>query len=172
MQSCLQILLLDIIPRPVSHSYNMINITSAQLRKAADLQEHIQSLQSELNQILGAEVPTPAETPTTDGPQKRTFSDATKARMRASQQARWATVKGTAPTTSPVTSFESAPKKRLSDQGIANIRAGVVTRMAAKGGVKLEQKPKIQRSAAWKAAISAAAKVRWAKAKRAGKSRW
>ena len=96
----------------------------------------------------------------------------TKARMRASQQARWATVKGTAPTTSPVTSFESAPKKRLSDQGIANIRAGVVTRMAAKGGVKLEQKPKIQRSAAWKAAISAAAKVRWAKAKRAGKSRW
>jgi len=33
-------------------------------------------------------------------------------------------------------------------------------------------KPKIQRSAAWRAAVSAAAKARWAKAKKAGKSRW
>ena len=40
--------------------------------------------------------------------------------------------------------------------------------MAAKG--KVVPKPKIQRSAAWRAAISAAAKARWAKVKAAGKT--
>jgi hypothetical protein len=39
----------------------MLNITPAQLRKAADIQERIQWLQDELNQILGGEVPAPTE---------------------------------------------------------------------------------------------------------------
>jgi hypothetical protein len=30
----------------------------------------------------------------------------------------------------------------------------------------------VKRSAAWRAAVSAAAKARWAKAKKAGKSKW
>ncbi len=135
---------------------NILNATPTQLRKAADIQEKIQSLQSELNSILGGL----AETATPEALKKRKVSAAAKARMRAAQQARWAKIKGT------------APKKKLSAQGIANIRAGVAKRMAAKGGAKAAQKPKIQRSAAWRAAVSAAAKARWAKAKKAGKSRW
>jgi hypothetical protein len=36
---------------------SITNLTPGQLRKAADIQEKIQSLQSELNQILGASAP-------------------------------------------------------------------------------------------------------------------
>jgi len=138
----------------------MINITPTQLRKAADIQEKIQSLQEEISQLLGG----PAETAAIEAPRKRRkVSAAGRARMRAAQIARWARIKGAKGTKAP-------RKRRLSAQGLANIRAGVAKRMAAQG--KAVQKPKIQRSAAWRAAVSAAAKARWAKAKKAGKSRW
>ena len=139
----------------------MINATPQQLRKAADIQEKIQSLQDELNQLLGGEAPTPAQT--TDGPRKKwKVSAAGRARMRAAQIARWAKIKGTAPSEGP------APKKKrkMSAKGLANIRAGVAKRMAAKGGAKAIQKPKRKMSAAGRAAISAAAKARWAKLRR------
>jgi hypothetical protein len=142
----------------------MINITPAQLRKAADLKEKIQSLQEELGQLLGGEVATPAQL--TKAPKKkRKISAAGIARIVAATKARWAKVraaKGGAATA-------PRPKRKFSAQAIANIRAGVAKRMAAQG--KAVRKPKIQRSAAWKAAISAAAKARWAKAKAAGRSR-
>ena len=142
----------------------MINITPQQLRKAADIQEKIQSLQQELGQLLGGDVPTPAQT--TEEPKKRRFSAYTRAKMRKAQQARWAKIKETAPSAKPA----PAPKKRkMSVQGLANIRAGVAKRMAAQG--KTVQKPKRKFSAAGRAAISAAAKARWAKAKKAAKSR-
>ena len=118
----------------------MINITSAQLRKAADLQEQIQELQQQVNQILGGEVPTPAPQ-LIEEPKKRQASAAGRARMKAAQKARWAKLKGSAFTTFPGTSDESAPT----------------------------MKPKIKRSAAWKAAMSASAKARWAKLKAQGK---
>jgi len=86
--------------------------------------------------------------------------------MRKAQKARWAKIRGTAPSAKPA----QKPKRKMSAQGIANIRAGVAKRMAAQG--KAVQKPRIKRSAAWRAAVSAAAKARWAKAKKAGKSRW
>ena len=141
----------------------MINITPTQLRKAADIQEKIQSLQEELGQLLGGEVSTPAQT--TEAPKKRKFSAAARARMRAAQKARWAKIKGTAPSAEPA----QKPKRKMSAQGLANIRAGVAKRMAAQG--KAVQKPKRKFSAAGRAALSAAAKARWAKAKKAGKSR-
>jgi hypothetical protein len=130
----------------------MINATPKQLRKAANIQEKIQSLQSELNSILGGS----DETAAIKTPRKK-FSAYTRAKMRRAQQARWARIKGT------------APKKKLSAQGIANIRAGVLKRMAAQG--KAVQKPKRKISAAGRAAISAAAKARWTKVKAAGQTR-
>jgi hypothetical protein len=142
----------------------MINITPQQLRKAADIQEKIQSLQEELGQLLGSETSTPAQS--ADAPKKRKFSAAARAKMRAAQKARWAKIKGTAPSAIPV----QKPKRKMSARGLANIRAGVAKRMAAQG--KVVQRSKIKRSAAWRAAVSAAAKARWAKAKKAGKSRW
>jgi hypothetical protein len=141
----------------------MINATPTQLRKAADIQEKIQSLQEELGQLLGGELSTSAQP--TEEPRKYKFSAAGRARMRAAQKARWAKIKGTAPETKPA----QKAKRKMSAQGLANIRAGVAKRMAAQG--KVVQKPKRKMSAAGRAAISAAAKARWAKAKRAGKSR-
>ena len=143
---------------------NMINATPTQLRKAADIQEKIQSLQKELGQLLGS----PAETAAIEVLKKRKVSAAAKAKMRKAQKARWAKIKGTAPATSAKPG-KKAKKRTFSAQAIANIRAGVAKRMAAKG--KAVQKPKRKLTAAGRAALSAAAKARWAKVKKAGKSR-
>ena len=96
------LLRLDIIPRLFQIAPTMINIINAtptQLRKAADIQEKIQSLQEELGQLLGGEVSTPAQA--TEAPKKRKVSAAGRARMRAAQIARWAKIKGTAPSAKP-----------------------------------------------------------------------
>ena len=82
---------------------SIIGLTPKTLRKAADLQERIESLQEELKQLLG-EVSAPAQA--TEEPKKRKkFSAATKAKMAASQRARWAGNKEPAPEVEP------APKK-------------------------------------------------------------
>jgi hypothetical protein len=100
----------------------MINITPQQLRKAADLQEKIQSLQEELSQLLGGS----GETVPTEAPKRRKISAAGIARMRASAKARWAKVK-----TAKAGKGARKPKRKLSAQAIANIRAGVRKRMLA-----------------------------------------
>jgi hypothetical protein len=102
----------------------MINITPKQLRRAADIQEKIQSLQKELGQLLGGDVSTPAQP--TEAPKTRKFSAAARARMRAAQKARWAKIKGTAPTTVAPTK----KKGKMSAQGLANIRAAQKARWA------------------------------------------
>jgi hypothetical protein len=138
----------------------MINATPQQLRKAADIKERIDALQEELNKLLGGEGEILPPPQVTEAPRKKwTVGPAGRARMRAAQKARWAAIKGTAPETGP------APKKKrkMSAEGIANIRAGVAKRMAARGGAEAVQKPKRRMSAAGRAAISAAAKARWAK---------
>ena len=130
----------------------MFNATPTQLRKAANIQEKIQSLQKELGQILGGEVSTPAQP--TEAPKKRKMSAAGRARIAAAARARWAKIKGT------------APKRKMNARGIANIQAGVLKRMAAKG--KAVQKPKRKISAAGRARLAALVKARWAKVKAAG----
>jgi hypothetical protein len=142
----------------------MINATPTQLRKAADIKERIDVLQSELNAILGGEVPNPAQD---EAPKRRKVSAAGKARMRAAQLARWAKIRGTAPT----------PKKKgkMSAAGRAAIRAAQIARWAKIKGsapsAKPAKKAKRKFTAAGRAALAAAAKARWAKAKAAGKSR-
>lgn len=66
---------------------NLLSLTSAQLRRAANLKEKITRLEKELASILGAasHAVMPAK--------KRTMSAATKKRMRAAQQARWAKIR-------------------------------------------------------------------------------
>src|ERR1035437_168395 len=147
----------------------MINITPQQLRRAADIQEKIQSLQKELGQLLGASGP--AETATTEAPKRKgKMSARGLANIRAAQKARWAAIKA-APSAKPAP--EKKAKKKMSAQGLANIRAGVAKRMAAQGkaaAAKPVKKAKKKFSAAGRAALSAAAKARWAKAKKAGKT--
>src|ERR1019366_3045088 len=107
---------------------------------------------------------------TSDAPKKRKFSAYIRAKMRAAQKARWAKIKGTAPEANPA----KKAKRKMSAQRLANIRAGVAKRMAAQGkapAAKPAKKAKKKFSAAARAALAAAAKARWAKAKAAGKSR-
>lgn len=136
---------------------SITGLTAKQLRQAADIKERIDALQNQLNALLGGEA---SATPRATAPRgkKRKMSAAGLRNIRAAQQARWAKIKGV------------APKRKLSPQAVANIRAGVAKRMAAQG--KAGAKTKVKRSAAWRAAISAAAKARWAKAKKAGQTRW
>ena len=71
----------------------MINLTSKQLRQAADLKEKIDGLESELATILGGNgsgMPSPFKTAKTA---KRGMSAAGRARIAAAQKARWAKVK-------------------------------------------------------------------------------
>jgi hypothetical protein len=140
----------------------MINITPRQLRKAADIQEKIQSLQEQLGQLLGG----PGETVSTEAPKRRKVSAAGIARMRAAAKARWAKV-----ATAKAGKGVHKPKRKLSAQAIANIRAGVRKRMMAQAKSKPATKPKRKMSAAAKARLSALATARWANAKKAGKSK-
>jgi len=117
---------------------NITSLSPTQLRKAADIQEKIQSLQEELGQLLGGETSTPAqpnEAPTAKR-KKYKMSAAGRARIAAAVRARWAKVKGTAPSTKPA----QTPKRKMSAEGLANIRAGVAKRMAAQS--KAVQKPR------------------------------
>jgi len=158
---------LDLPSQSLHSSPTMINITPTQLRRAADIQERIQSLQKELGQLLGGEGSTPAQPATTTPKKKRKISAAGIARIVAATKARWAKIRAAKGESRP------APTKgKMSAQGLANIRAGVAKRMAAqqKAAMKPSQ-PKRKISAAGKARLAALAKARWAKVKKAGKSR-
>ena len=91
----------------------MINLTPSELRRAADIQEKIQSLQGELNRILrvAVELPGPAH-------QRRKISAAGIARIRAAAKARWAKIraakKGEKPVKQPRRKMSAAARARLS----------------------------------------------------------
>jgi hypothetical protein len=71
---------------------NPIDLTPGQLRKAANIQEKIQSLQKELNQLLGASA---AITEAAPKPKrgKWKMGAAGRARIAAAAKARWAKIK-------------------------------------------------------------------------------
>jgi hypothetical protein len=95
------------------------------LRKAADLQEKIQSLQEELGQLLGNQVSTLVQP--TEAPKKKwKFSAASRAKMRRAQKARWAKIKGTMRSATP----EQKPKRKMSAAGRAAISAAAKARWA------------------------------------------
>ena len=146
---------------------SLINLTSAQLRQAADLKERIASLNDELAAILGgSSTPAPASTPAKKGG----MSAAGRAKVAAAQKLRWAKIKAAKGKTAPVT---KALKKKggMSAAGRARIVAAQKARWAKIKGAKpavtaaKPAKKKFTMSAAAKAKISAAAKARWAKIK-------
>ena len=113
---------------------DITRLTPAQLRRAADLQEQIESLKRELDQILpvGLGAPAPAigapAAPAKKG--KKRFSAETRAKMAAAQQARWAAKRGAVAATA-VSGSAPAPvakpwKKPVSEaklQALAKARA-------------------------------------------------
>jgi hypothetical protein len=66
------------------------NLSAQQLRRAADIKDKIESLQNELNQILGSST----EAVAIVAPKKRRkMSAAGRARISAAAKARWAKIK-------------------------------------------------------------------------------
>jgi hypothetical protein len=100
------------------------NLTPRQLRRAADVKERIDALQSKLAQILGATAPAPVDAAAT--PKRKKISAAGIARMRAAQRARWAAIKQSRAPTTP------APKRKrkLSAAGRASLAASARARWA------------------------------------------
>src|ERR1039457_6391463 len=75
----------------------MLNLSSKQLRRAANLKDKIESLQKELGRILGAS--TPAQN---GAAPKRKMSAAGRRKIAAAARARWAKVKGRKSAAKPV----------------------------------------------------------------------
>lgn len=74
----------------------MIELTSKQLRRAADIQDKIESLQKELSKLLGKAAIAAGGSPAPSAaPKKRTMSAAARKKIAAAQKARWAKVKAT-----------------------------------------------------------------------------
>jgi hypothetical protein len=72
-------------------SASIASLSAKQLRRAADIKDKIQSLEKELEQILGSSI----EPATPAAPKKRRkMSAAGRARIAAAQKARWAKIKG------------------------------------------------------------------------------
>ena len=153
---------------------SILNLTSNQLREAADLIEKIAKLQSQLAAISGTEAEVLVKG---TEPAKRKFSLTHLAKIKAAQKKRWAKFHAAKPETAPKTAEPvKRAKKKISAEGIARIKAAQKLRWAKIKGVKTAKpvpvkpaKKKFVMSAEAKAKISAAAKARWAAKKAAEK---
>ena len=89
---------------------SMINATPQQLRRAADIQERIQSLQKELGELLGG----PDEAVATKAPKKRRMSAAGLANIRAGVRKRMMAQGKRTAVQKPKRKISAAAKARLS----------------------------------------------------------
>src|ERR1700744_4173490 len=107
----------------MSTSYNHLSVSD--LRKAANLKERIEALESKLNQLMGGSSSASAEAVSSGPRKKRGMSAAGRARIIAAQKTRWAKVKAAKGTAKP------AKKKRgMSPEGRARIIAAQKARWA------------------------------------------
>jgi hypothetical protein len=100
---------------------SITGLSARQLRKAANIKEKIDSLQNDLNRLLGGEV---SATPPAKGGRKRKMSAAGRAAIAAAARARWAKLKGT------TTAAKPARKRKMSAAGRAAISAAAKARWA------------------------------------------
>jgi hypothetical protein len=98
----------------------MINLTSKQLRQAANLKEKIVALEKELNQLFGS-TGKPVASP---APKKRKMSAAGRANIRAAVKARWAKQKGLKLSAKPV----KKARRKMSAAARAKIAAAAKAR--------------------------------------------
>jgi hypothetical protein len=139
---------------------NINDLTVAQLKRAVEIREEIETLQGQLESLIGGSSSVAAPKPGRRGPgrpksvvadngvsepRKRRMSAAGRARIAAAARARWA-------------KFRSGSSEKPAKAG-----------RPAKA-VKADKAPKRRFNAAARAKLSAAAKARWAKAKADGKS--
>jgi hypothetical protein len=98
----------------------MLNITPKELRKAANIQEKIQSLQKELGQLLGG-----AAQPAIKARKRRKISAAGMARIIAGTKARWARIRA-----AQAGQAVQKPRRKLTAAGRARLVAAAKARWA------------------------------------------
>ena len=155
-------------------------LQTALINEKAKLEARLNAISKVLGQDVSVPTPSPAAstpdaTTTTNG--KRTFSAATRAKMKVSQQARWAKKKGKAAgkTTADAAPAPKKAKRTMSEATKAKMRAshqarwaklkgktGAVPAPAPATAPAAKKKRKISPEA--KARMIAGAKKRWAKA--------
>jgi hypothetical protein len=110
---------------------SIANLSPAQLRKAADLQETISSLQTQLAVLLGGEAKAiqPATKPVK---KKGGMSAAGRAKVAAAQKARWAKIKAAKakPTAKVAIKPVKKARKQMSAEAKAKIAAAAKARWA------------------------------------------
>ena len=102
---------------------SIINLSPAQLRKAADLQEKIARLQSELTALVGGETKAAPAVAKPAAKKKGGMSAAGRAKVAAAQKARWAKIKAAKGKTAVVAPAKKA-RKKMSAEARAKIAAG------------------------------------------------
>ena len=113
----------------VSDSMDLTNLSPAQLRKAAELKERIDSLTSELGRILGGAVSlNPQPLPPRAG--GRQMSAAGRARIAAAARARWAKVRAAKGGSSAAKSSAKSGRRQMSPAARAKIAAAARARWA------------------------------------------
>jgi hypothetical protein len=114
-------------------STQLSSLTTAQLRRAADIKEQIEALNHELASILDVAAPVAVKEPK----KKRGMSAAGRASVAAAQKARWAKHKvSAAATKSAKPAIKPAKKNKMSAEGRARIAAAQKARWAKIKGEK------------------------------------
>ena len=107
-----------------------LKLQTALVNEKAKLEARLNAI----NKVLGGEVSVAAAPVATRGG-KRTFSEATKAKMRAAQKARWAKKKGKAGSDAPAAPV-AKKKRKMSAAGRAAIVAAAKARWAKVNAAK------------------------------------
>ena len=110
----------------------LANLSIEQLRRAISLKEQIAALEAQLNQVFGA--PAPAA-PTSKRPGSGKRSAATRAKMAAAHQARWAKIRVAKGAPAPAKIAPKAPAKRkISAEARRRMIEGAKARWAKASG--------------------------------------
>jgi hypothetical protein len=109
---------------------DVTNLSPAQLRKAAELKERIDSLTSELGRLLGGEIPVPFVKAAGGSSGGRRMSAAGRARIAAAARARWARVRAGKGQSSSGSSSPARGKRTMSAAARAKIAAAARARWA------------------------------------------
>ena len=125
---------------------SILNLTPSQLRQAADLQERIAKLQSELIALSGGVIESAPATTKPAANKKRGMSAAGKARIVAAQKLRWAKIKAAKAKTVSKPAAKPAPaakpsakaviKRNISPESRAKMAAAAKAMWAAKKAAK------------------------------------
>ena len=106
---------------------NPLDLTPAQLKRAASIKEQIEGLNQKLRAILGAPI-TSAAAPK----RSRAMSATVKKKIAATQKARWANLRRAKPVTSSVKPTAKAKKKTMSPAARAKLSAKLKAYWTAK----------------------------------------